>query len=291
MIPESFSRNNSTNDCIHECLQYFEGADRAEVERRLRAQSRAEDHGEFLHTFRELIFGSYLARRGCRVRPYQQYDGGRYEPDWSAYDEHENIIAIIDIFSFHPPQSVESQILKELDQGKSAKIALDKRYLDKLSQKLFSNLYDKCTCYTDLVRSANVPYLVACFFAFDASYEEETNAIILENLQSMSSGFFRGKAGVHCYPDVSGLVTFHEPNLLFFPPDSVATLYAFDYYWNPHADRPCAFPVGEYYPPMSIKKSELYKICVRRGRGEIEQPEFESLLREYKARERAALGL
>jgi hypothetical protein len=289
MVPERFADNQSINDCIYECLQYFEEADRAEIENKLREDARAEDTGTFLHTFRELIFGSYLARRGCRIRPYIKY--GEDEPDWSAYDEHENLIALMDVVSFHPLKEVESEIGKELAQGKPARINLDSRYLDKLSKKFFDRLQEKCTCYRELVQSEEVPCLVACFFTFDNWLDEETERIITENLHSASSGFFRDKTGVQCYPDVSGLVTFYEPNLQFLPPDSVATLYAFDYHRNPQAVRPCAFPAGEYYPPMAIRESELYKICVRRGRKEIELQEFLRMLQELKARQRAALDL
>src|SRR5262249_13683562 len=75
MTPESFAGNPIINVCIQECLQYFEGVDRSRIERELRSDARARDKSKFLHTFRELIFGSYLMRRGCRVRPYQEYNG------------------------------------------------------------------------------------------------------------------------------------------------------------------------------------------------------------------------
>jgi hypothetical protein len=288
MTPESFSPNQSHNDCIYECLQYFEGDDRAAIEEKLREDARAKDTNTFLHTFRELIFGSYLARRGCRVRPYIKY--GKYDPDWSAFDGHGNLMALMDVMTFHPPKVMESQIHKELSESRTARINLDGPYLGKLSTKFFGNLQGKCTCYTELVQSEEVPYLVACFFSFDSWYDEESNEMIQDNLFSASEGFFRDKTGVQCYPDVSGLVTLYEPNLEFRPPESIATLYAFDYHRNPYAARPCAFPAGVYYPPMSVSKREFYKVCVRRGRGEIDLPECRRLLEELKARKLAVLG-
>ena len=279
MVPESFAPNDSINNCIYECLQYFEGADRAKIEGKLREDAGAEVKDTFLHTFRELIFGSYLARRGCRVRPYQVY--GKQTPDWSAFGERGDLIALIDVMTFHPLEAVESEIRRNLDQGKPACPKID---LDKLSQKFFSRLKDKCTAYTELVRSRNVPYLVACFFTFDNWYDDATKRMIKDNLHSAASGFFRDKTGEGCYPDVSGLVTFYEDDVQFFPPDSVATIYVFDYDKNPHAVRPCGFPPSEYYPPMAINKRDYYKLCVQLGRKEIDKSEFHRLLQELRAR-------
>ena len=160
--------------------------------------------------------------------------------------------------------------------------------LEKLSEKFYKRLQEKCTAYTGLVQSLNVPYLVACFFTFDNYYGDVTRGMILDNLHSAASGFFR--ASENGYPDVSGLVTFYEDNLPWYPPDSVATVYVFDYDENPHAARRCGFVTREYYPPMSIANRDHYKLCVRRFREEIDQFEFERQIEELQARDRAALG-
>ncbi len=269
MVPEAFSPNESINYCISECVQYFEGADRAKIEGKLREDARAKDHSTFLHTFRELLVGSYLARRGYRVRPYQEY--GEQTPDWSAFGEGAKLIALIDVTTFHPLKEVEAEIRRNLDQGKPACPAID---FDRLSDKFFGRLQEKITDYTTLVQSLDVPYLVACFFTFDNWYDGETKKMILNNLHDASAGFFRDKTGQGSYPDVSGLVTFYEDDMRFLPPDSVEYIYTFDYNKNPHAARPCAFPAGVYYPPMAVKNRDHYKLCVRRGRKEIDLPEF-----------------
>jgi hypothetical protein len=281
---EQFAGNSNINDCIHEFLQYFDGADRTKIERELRSDARASDKSKFLHTFRELICGSYLARRGCRVRPYQEYNGDT--PDWSAFDERGKLLALIDVMNFHPTEAVESQIRADLAQRNWACPNID---LGKLSEKFYSRLQEKCTAYIGLVQSLNIPYLVACFFTFDNYYGEETKRMIQENLHSAASGFFR--AGEEGYPDVSGLVTFYEPAIRFFPPDSVATLYTFDYDENPHAVRQCGFAVGDYFPPMSVARRDHYKLGVRLFREEIDYPEFERLRDELLARDRASLTL
>ena len=187
--------------------------------------------------------------------------------------------------SFHPIESVASEIRADLAQGKWACPKID---LDKLSEKFYKRLQEKCTAYTGLVQSLNVPYLIACFFTFDNYYGDVTRGMILDNLHSAASGFFR--AGEDGYSDVSGLVTFYEDNLRWCPPDSVATVYVFDYDENPHAARRCGFATGDYYPPMSIKKRDHYKLCVRRFRKEIDQVEFERLVEELQARDRARLS-
>jgi hypothetical protein len=278
---EQFAANPNINDCIHECLQYFDGADRTKIERELRSDARASDKNKFLHTFRELIFGSYLARRGCRVRPYQDYNGDT--PDWSAFDERGKLLALIDVMNFHPTEAVESQIRADLAQQNWARPNIN---LVKLSEKFYSRVQEKCTAYTGLVQSLNIPYLVACFFTFDNYYGEETTRMIQENLHSAASGFFR--AGEEGYPDVSGLVTFFEPAIRFAPPDSVATRYTFDYDENLHAVRRCGFAVGDYFPPMAVAKRDHYKLLVRLYRREIDFTEFERLRDELHARDRAA---
>ena len=115
MTPESFAGNSSINVCIHDCLQYFEGVDRSRIERELRIRRTAKDKSKFLHTFRELIFGSYLIRRGCRVRPYQEYDGAK--PDWSAFGERGDLLALMDVMNFHPLEAVEAEIRGDLAKG------------------------------------------------------------------------------------------------------------------------------------------------------------------------------
>ena len=104
------------------------GADRAKIEEKLRQDARAKVKRTFLHTFRELIFGSYLARRGRRLRPYQAYDG--HTLDWSAFDECGHLLALIEVMSFHPIESVESEIRAVLAEGKWAcpKIDFDRRH-------------------------------------------------------------------------------------------------------------------------------------------------------------------
>src|SRR5271166_963662 len=157
MTPESFADNSSINVCIQECLQYFEGADRSRIERELRSDARAKDKSKFLHTFRELIFGSYLSRTGCRVRPYQEYNGDK--PDWSAFGERGDLLALIDVMNFHPLQAVEAEIRRDLAKGDLARPKIDID-VEKLSEKFCKRLQEKCTAYTGLVQSLNVPYLV-----------------------------------------------------------------------------------------------------------------------------------
>src|SRR5271166_3098835 len=187
MTPESFADNSSINVCIQECLQYFEGLDRSRIERELRSDARARDKSKFLHTFRELIFGSYLSRTGCRVRPYQEYNGDK--PDWSAFGERGDLLALIDVMNFHPLQAVEAEIRRDLAKGDLARPKIDID-VEKLSEKFCKRLQEKCTAYTGLVQSLNVPYLVACFFTFDNYYGDVTRGLILDNLHCADSGFF-----------------------------------------------------------------------------------------------------
>ena len=171
----------------------------------------------------------------------------------------------MDVMNFHPLEAVEAEIRGDLAKGNWCARRLTSRAFRKVLQAAAREVHR----LYGLVQSLNVPYLVACFFTFDNYYGDVTRGMILDNLHSAASGFFR--ASENGYPDVSGLVTFYEDNLPWYPPDSVATVYVFDYDENPHAARRCGFVTREYYPPMSIANRDHYKLCVRRFREEIDQ--------------------
>ncbi len=119
-----------------------------------------------------------------------------------------------------------------------------------------------------MAKSLNAPYVVGCYCFFNNPVEVST---VMKSLHASDSGLFR--AGDDGYPDVSGLVVYDEKTL-WGPPDTVANAYIFEYFPNPHAVRPFAFPAGHYYPPMSINKRQHYQLMVRFFSGEIGKDEY-----------------
>ena len=253
MTWEAFAGNSSINDSIYDCLQHLEEADVLRIKRKLRTQSAADNKQEFFHTFRELILGSYLARKGFRVRAYQKYDGK--DPDWSVLGDQGELTALIEITNFHADKKTESKIDAALAEKKW--VWQDVKAVD-ASLRFHKAIWNKCGKYNDLAKSLNVAYVIGCFCNFNNPVEKST---VLENLHSPDSGLFRGGNG-QGYPDVSGLVVYQEETL-WVPPESVANAYVFDYFPNPHAVRQFAIPSGNYYPPMSINNTQHYQLLVR----------------------------
>jgi hypothetical protein len=275
---EQFSGNSSINTCIFDCLQHLEDISAARIKRKLQTNARSRDKREFFHTFRELILGSYLARNGIRVQAYQKYDG--LDPDWSVLGEQGELLGLIEITNFHADPKTESEVEAELDEGIwDCPDAED----GGTSHRFHQTVWEKCGVYKELAKSLNVPYVVGCYCFFSNPVERST---VLESLHSADSGLFRS-GNEEGYPDVSGLVIFDEKTL-WFPPDAVANAYVFEYFPNPHAVRQFAFPVGNYYPPMSISKKEQYQLLVRFLSGEMDVPEYRRALEELLRIERSS---
>jgi len=240
------SANESINVTIYDCFQHLE---RPDVERFAREfQSQPHDGSQVLHTFRELVLGSYLARRGFRVRAYHKYDG--QVPDWSIFGEKDELLAIIDVVNFHADIETEHYVRSALSAGTFARVGIDTA---ECSLRFFQSVKNKCAKYRGLTESLNIPYVIGFFPQYEVVVDRSQ---ILENLHSPDFGLFR-KIEDGGYPNVSGLVNYPDDN----KPDSatsVAHVYAFEYYPNPHALRPFAFPEGQYYAPLLLSSRPRY---------------------------------
>jgi hypothetical protein len=259
MKVEEFSGNPGLNDCIAACLWHLEAGDAARIARKLRSNAGAPDKREFLHTFRELILGAYLAHNGFRVRTFEKHDGK--DPDWSIVDDGGTLRALIEVRSFHADQQTESRIDAALAAGQWAYAEFDEA---KTSQRFLQTIWEKCGAYKDLAKAKDVPYVIGCFGYFSNWLERST---VLENLHSPEFGLFR-RPEDDGYPDVSGLVVFDERTSLCAR-DAVAHAYVFEYFSNPHATRPFEIPAGSLYSPMSIKRKEHFLLQARHDAGQI----------------------
>jgi len=98
------AENLSIDACITECFQHLHSSDVRRYKKEF--QSQPHDQDQVLHTFRELLFGSYLARNGWRVRAYQKIDGKT--PDWSVFSDNDDLRGIIDVVNLDADKSTET---------------------------------------------------------------------------------------------------------------------------------------------------------------------------------------
>lgn len=241
------AENRSINESIYECFQHIDEADAERFVREFRSQP--HDKEQVLHTFRELVLGSYLARNGYHVRAYQRYDDK--EPDWSIFGEQGELLGLIDVVNFHADQQTESYIHTTIAEGK---VAVPEFNEAANSLRFYQSVKKKCTVYTQLIESRNAPFIIGFFPHFNVIVDQSQ---IMESLYSEESGLFRkGEDGG--YPNVSGLVNYPDVAVADSPV-SAAHVYRFEYYPNYFAARPFRFPVGNYYPPMLLSSAEKYK--------------------------------
>jgi hypothetical protein len=102
-VDEVISPNQSIDACIRDCFQYMHASDVERYKREFRTQPHTGP--QVLHTFRELIFGSYLGRSGFAVRAYQKIDGKT--PDWAIIGSNGEPIAIMDVVNLHANRSAD----------------------------------------------------------------------------------------------------------------------------------------------------------------------------------------
>jgi hypothetical protein len=167
MIEDYFEGNPSINDCIYECFQYLDEQDVTAFKRKIESYSRLDDKGEFFHTFRELIVGSYLARKDYRVRWQKKY--GALTPHWSILGPGAEPAGLVEVMNFHADQQTEAYVRAALGAGRIACFPYDE---DKTERRLRSSIIDKCK-YKELTELLSMPYAIACFCFLDNPVETE----------------------------------------------------------------------------------------------------------------------
>ena len=74
--------SNSINAMIYHCFEYICEEDERKFAKKFQEQH--HDSDQIMHTFRELVLGSYLSSIGFRVR--HDYVIDNLTPDWSILD-------------------------------------------------------------------------------------------------------------------------------------------------------------------------------------------------------------
>jgi hypothetical protein len=240
------AENLNINACIHECFQYLHSSDVKRYTKEF--QSQPHDQDQVLHTFRELLFGSYLARNAWKVRAYQKIDGKT--PDWSVFGDSDDLRAIIDVVNLHADKATDDRAKTLLKQGTPAPLSADEA-AD--SKRVYDSIKSKCITYREIVHSRNLPYIIGLFPQFNIAIDRPQ---VIENLHLPPNGLFLTQE-LGGYPNVSGLAFLSEAASVDVH-DSLWLGYQFEYFPNPYARRPLEFPPGVYLNPQVLEKRAEY---------------------------------
>lgn len=142
--------NDWINTRIYEC---FGAIDSRDVETFVR-KFRTENDQQRFHTFRELICGAELFRRGLKPR-YEQALGG-LTPDWTIYGEGGIESEIVDVVTLHPRHDVEKDIARTVGSGQ-----IWAGWITTAPGRLYGKLQDKFGAYSTFAEKARLAFIVA----------------------------------------------------------------------------------------------------------------------------------
>jgi len=162
MKDKKIARNRSINAVIYRCFTYINREDKHRFVQKF--QEQPHDQDQILHTFRELILGSFLGYNHFQVK--NEYRIGNKTPDWSVLNDDLSVSCIIELVNFHIDKDTEEYINTELLDRGSAFYRTEKN-----EKRLYHSIQNKITTYNKIVESFNVPYVVAVFSDFKANLD------------------------------------------------------------------------------------------------------------------------
>ena len=184
--------SKSVNTMIYRCFEYISEEDERKFVKKFKDQMR--DEVQVMHTFRELILGSYLASSGFNVS--YEYSVDTATPDWCVLDDSSSLKAIVELTNFHLDKATEDAI-NEARQTKGWWIG----WTGLNDERLYQSIWHKAGFYKTLAEGFNVPYIVAVYSEFNA-------AVDIEELNRCLFGEEFGLFGL--YPAISGVLFFEE---------------------------------------------------------------------------------
>jgi hypothetical protein len=202
-----------------------------------------------MHTYRELILGAYL----CFSRFKARYERGAADktPDWSIFDDQDNLVGIVDLATLHIDKTTEDTIYKQqwgiydddgnlvgyvdktIESGSMASYHRDDNR-DNI-QRLQQSILCKVEKYEDIAAKLAIWYVVAIFgdFPLALQFYEDVSPLIHDE----STGVFA------THPGVSGLLIFVES----------LGHYCFTYANNPNAERTIEISPWELWAPEAMR--------------------------------------
>ena len=213
--------SKAINAFIYRCFEYLCDDDERKFLKKFREQP--VDSDQIMHTFRELVLGSYLSSYGFTARYDNAVDS--QTPDWCILNDKLMVIGIVELINFHIDKATEKDIEQQLESNSIASYWRDKNK-DNI-HRLHRCIEDKATTYRTLVKKLNVPYVVAIFGHFETAVDFEEVYLCLSDKEV---GLF------DMYPEMSGILYFNES----------FGRYSFNYASNPNALQLIDLPRGVF---------------------------------------------
>jgi hypothetical protein len=212
--------NKDINSTIYRCFEHVEEEDAARFVKKFHDQQ--NDDKQALHTFRELILGSFMRINNIDAHYEKMIDG--LLPEWSVYDENNKLSAIVELMNFH----LDAHLERSLRQQK-ADIGMAFWIQKNHSPRLLFKIEEKVQKYRALARENALAFILAIYgdFAAGVAWKQELYPLLLEGEHAI---FPR-------YPELSGLLHF----------DHSCNIYDFNYIRNDVARRPFALPNGKLF--------------------------------------------
>ena len=182
--------NSSINSRIYEMFESIDPRDIPAFVKKFRNES---DDQRF-HTFRELILGAELCRKGLKLR-YEKKIGDR-TPDWTILTQDGEVNEILDVATLHQRR------VKDLGIGQTvANGHIWTGWVTVPADHIYSKIQSKADSYSDLAAQGSMPYTVCLFGEFTACVDP---AQIEHVLYTHHGGIFQDR------PELSGVLYFHE---------------------------------------------------------------------------------
>ena len=206
-IPGEFCPNSCINVAIHQSLSYLSERDAGAFRKKFRRQR--GDEQQFLHSFRELLAGVFVARQGYEPQYEPEIDG--LTPDWHFTPGDGRPSFIADVLNFHIDRKIEIVQDRVLQNGD---IWCD--WVPDNSRRLYQAIQAKAGKYKGLASQKGLPFVVFVYGWFTACVEADE----IKDCLYPAGGLF------DLYPALTGVYHF----------EGVNGCYTFAYYGNanPH---------------------------------------------------------
>jgi hypothetical protein len=213
-----FCPNTTVDLSIRQALRRLSEADARTFCRKFREQR--HDDQQFMHTFRELLAGVFVARQGFEPHYEPELDG--LTPDW-RFDAAGNPVFIADVVNFHIDRPIEVKLDRAMRESRAW---CD--WMPDNARRLCPSIQGKAAKYKDLVSRRALPFVVFIYSYFSACVQPRE----VETCLNGDDGLF------DTYPTLAGVCHF----------EGAMDSYNFVYLANPRARHPGLVLEGGFLP-------------------------------------------
>lgn len=190
MSPDTrFCPNGSINLAIHQSLRYLNKKDAAAFRKKFRRVR--DDDQQFMHTYRELLAGVFVARQGYAPLYEPVLEG--LTPDWHFLADEGRPAFIADVVNFHIDSPIEAEQNRAMREASSWC-----GWLPDNAHRMYPSIQGKAGKYKDLASRRKLPFVVFVYSLFSACVQlHEVEACL------------HGKEGLFdAYPTLTGVCHF-----------------------------------------------------------------------------------